>query len=420
MNIALVSAEIHKHGGVPLCMAYLLEHLRHHHTITVFSNQLADVDTAGLRFYRIPLPSHPNFLRPLLFAIGFNILFIWLRLSRRARFDIVHTEGSNLALLPDEGLTANVVTSHFCQRKELDALRQGLIALPTRTWGQKCRALDYHLNRRLGCFLERLTFGRKSSRLRTVVSHRMKEDFLHYYGSSAEAIVVIPNGVDTEEFHPRLRAECRDKIRQLCGLSGDDFLLFFTGGDWGRKGLSYAIETLNYISDPCVKLLVVGKGDEGHYRHLAKEYGVESRVTFITRFVRQSHYYAASDVFLFPTLYEPFGLVILEAMAAGLPVITSAMAGAADYIENGVEGFLVDDVRDARKLASRVQTLFENEQLRQIIGERARRKAESMPWQSVTASYEAIYQAQARVHHPAATGGDVPGSRPSQGAVRGA
>lgn len=322
-----------------------------------------------------------------MFGLWFTMLFTWLRIFRGARFDIVHSAGEEGALV------ANVVTSHFCQRKELDALREGLITLPTQTWKQKLEALDYHLHRRLACFLEWSFFGRQSPRLRTVVSPRMKRDFQHYYESAAEAITVIPNGVDIEEFHPRKRTEYRGAIRQLHGFSEEDFILFFIGGDWERKGLRYAIESLAHIADPRVKLLVVGMGDEPHYRRLTEQHGVESRVKFVLRSVRPSPYYAASDVFLFPTLYEPFGLVILEAMATGLPVITSASAGAADYVEDGVEGFLVDDPRDVKQLASRIETLFKDARLRQAVGERARAKAESMSWQSITAAYEAAYRA---------------------------
>src|SRR5512137_858383 len=141
MRVALVAVEVHKHGGVPLCVAYLLEHLRTKHEITVFSNQLTDVDTAGIRHYRIPVPRQPRFLRPIVFTAYFTGLFALLKVFRGAQFDVVHSAGE------EGGFPANVITSHFCQRSELEALGTGSVKLPVATWGQKLRALDYMANR---------------------------------------------------------------------------------------------------------------------------------------------------------------------------------------------------------------------------------------------------------------------------------
>lgn len=399
MNIAMVAAEVHKHGGVPYVVAHLIEDLRPRHSLTVFSSQLQDIDTAGIKYYHVPMPSQPRFLRPLVFIAWFNALFTWHRLFRGVHYDIVHTQGEEGAF------AANVVTSHFCQAKELEALHQGLVPLPMGTWEQKLRALDYYLNRRVAQFLEWWVFGRDNPRLRTVVSDRMKQDFVHYYGAPAEAIVPIPNGVDIQQFNPRLRAEYRPKIRREHGLSEEDFLLFFIGGDWERKGVPQAIETLAYLPDPRIKLLVVGMGDADHYRRLAERYGVAARVTFVTRFVRQAQYYAASDVFLFPTQYEPFGLVVLEAMATGIPVVTSAIAGVSDYLQDGVDAFLVDDARDAHLLASKVEMLYRDRALYEKMSVQGRAKAESMSWEAITQQYEQAYRELLGRQALAATGG---------------
>ncbi len=386
MNIALVAAEVHKHGGVPLCVAYLLDHLRARHSVTVYTSQLQDVDLTGIRYYHIPMPSQPRFLRPLVFIAWFNTLFSWQRLVQGVQYHIVHTAGEEGAF------AANVITSHFCQRKELDAISRGEVRLPTESWEQKLRWMDYQLNRRIAALLEWWAFGRDNPRLRTVVSHRMKDDFIHYYGRPAEAIVPIPNGVDTEEFHPRLKAEHRSRIRREVGLSEQDFVLFFIGGDWERKGVPQAIQSLAYLPDPAIKLLIVGMGDAEHYRRMAERLGVANRVTFITKFVRQAHYYAASDIFLFPTQYEPFGLVILEAMATGIPVVTSAIAGASAYLQNGVDAYLVEDARDAHALAARVEELYRDPALYQAMCDQGRAKAEKMSWEAITQQYEQAYE----------------------------
>ena len=92
-------------------------------------------------------------------------------------------------------------------------------------------------------------------------------------------------------------------------------------------------------------------------------------------------YFSSADIFVFPTLYEPFGLVILEAMASGLPVVTSKLAGAAELIENGKDGLLLDDPKNPKEIAEKVNYLIENERIRRAMGRNARKKAEKHPWE---------------------------------------
>jgi UDP-glucose:(heptosyl)LPS alpha-1,3-glucosyltransferase len=165
----------------------------------------------------------------------------------------------------------------------------------------------------------------------------------------------------------------------------------FAGGDWERKGVRYIIEALPLLSKRNVKLIIIGRGDEEYYGRLAELEQVRDRMFFVSHSSRLWEYYAASDVFVFPTIYEPFGLVITEAMASGLPVVTTRLAGAADFITDGVDGFLLDKPGDINELAAKIELLLSNAEFRKTMGERARETAEKLSWDQVTQKTLGVY-----------------------------
>jgi len=247
----------------------------------------------------------------------------------------------------------------------------------------KLRALDYGLYRRLLALLEGLTFGRRRPRVCIVVSERMKEDFIRHYGEAAEDVIVVPNGIDCQRFNPANRVLYRHKVRQGYDIPPEAPVLLFAGGDWERKGVRCIIEALSLLPQRDVRLLVVGDGDVETYRCLARDRQVEGRVTFVPRTRDIYQYYAACDVFVSPTLYEPFGLTVVEAMASALPVITSRLAGAADYIVDGVSGLLLDTPENPEEMASKTALLLSDRELRETMGKRAREVAETLSWDEV-------------------------------------
>jgi len=328
---------------------------------------------------------HPKFLAYISFLVSSTIILAVLSLFRKRDFDIIH--GYVCAFSTD------VITFHFCEREDLRLEAANIIEIPRKSALQKLKALDHRIYRRLAAFVEGLIFGRKSLKARIVVSQRLKKDFVRHYGNAAESIIVIPNGVDLEMFNPANRPLFYgvSRIRRKHGISRSDLVLMFAGGDWERKGVVYIIEALSLIPRPDVKLLIVGSGDEKFYGQLAELKQVRERVTFISHSNNLWEYYAASDVFVFPTIYEPFGLVIAEAMASGLPVISSRVAGAADLIIDEVNGILLRDPSDVNDLAAKIELLLSNAELRKTMGERARETAEKLSWDRVAQKTLAVY-----------------------------
>ena len=159
-------------------------------------------------------------------------------------------------------------------------------------------------------------------------------------------------------------------MRRQHGIPDSAFVLLFVGSGFERKGLRYLIEAAEMLDAP-VTLLVVGKGPAEKYRRMIKK----QRVIFCGPRKEIERYYAAADVFVFPTVYEPFGNVHLEALASGLPVITTRQSGAADILEDGKNGFVVQGPEDAGAISRRIRALMDSGLLVSM-GREARKLAE--------------------------------------------
>jgi UDP-glucose:(heptosyl)LPS alpha-1,3-glucosyltransferase len=182
-----------------------------------------------------------------------------------------------------------------------------------------------------------------SSRLRAVIciSEMVKRNVMQHYGVEDERLHVIYGSIDCNRFHPGLRDEYRSNVRKLHGIPDRAPVALFVGSGFERKGVAAFLATVARV-DGLFGLVVGHDKHIARHRAAANRLGLAGRVIFTGGVGDVRPCYAASDVFLMPTLYEPFGLVFGEAMACGLPVITSPQAGAADWIEHGVNGFVVD------------------------------------------------------------------------------
>jgi len=231
--------------------------------------------------------------------------------------------------------------------------------------------------------LERFIF--KYRRFKTVIaiSEMVKRNIMDNYGVPPSLIRVVYNGVDIERFNPQNRDRFRDEIRGIYGIGGREFVILFVGSDFKRKGLRYLIEAIESMDSP-VRLMVVGRGS---YKGRAGD----DRVIFCGPKGDVHKYYAASDIFVFPSIYEPFGNVHLEALASGLPVITTRQTGASEIIEDGRQGFIIDNPQDTETLAKKISLLIEPERRREM-GIEARRLAERFSIESHVEEVMRLYQ----------------------------
>ncbi|MBA2433451.1 MAG: glycosyltransferase family 4 protein [Chthoniobacterales bacterium] len=173
-------------------------------------------------------------------------------------------------------------------------------------------------------------------------SHMVQTEITATYDYPAARIDVVPNGVPVEQF--RVSAEVRERTRLKLGLPGSEIVALFVGSGWERKGLRFAVDAIAHAAVPHLRLLVAGRGSPARYRGDAVQFlGVASELPAL---------YAAADIFLLPTIYDPFSNACLEALAAGLPVITTRANGFAEIVEEGVHGSVIETPGDMAAIAS--------------------------------------------------------------------
>lgn len=227
--------------------------------------------------------------------------------------------------------------SSGCYQTHLDAMSGFLGAASTRT----TRLLPKD---RVALAIEKRTFHPGAYRRVITNSAMVKRDVVLRYGVPEAAVEVIHNGVDLDRFHPRHRTGKGMEIRREAGFSADHIVFLFLGSGFPRKGLDLLLEAFPAVHRQCpqARLLIVGN-DSGHaaYEAHARKLGIANVVRFLGGRSDVEACYGASDVYVLPTRYDPFANATVEALATGLPVITTDSNGGSELIEPEVQGSVV-------------------------------------------------------------------------------
>ena len=232
---------------------------------------------------------------------------------------------------------------------------------------------------------DRVRYRGRAHRAVVCLSEADAADLRATYGPVRPRVVVIPNGVDLERFRPPTPDE-RQAARTELGLGTEERVAVFVGHEFSRKGLSFAIRGLQVA--PSVLLLIIGGNDDiiAEANAEAQELGVGDRVLFLGPRDRLTPFLAASDFFVLPSAYEANALVVLEALASGLPVIATPVGFAPEIVVDGENGCLVE--RDGRLVGERMEQLanLDDGELAEW-SRRARATAERYGWRGVAQHY---------------------------------
>jgi UDP-glucose:(heptosyl)LPS alpha-1,3-glucosyltransferase len=224
------------------------------------------------------------------------------------------------------------------------------------------------------------------------ISDMVKQDIIHWYRISEDQIDVIYNGVDIERFHPRNR-QYREEIRKRYGMR-DEFVILFVSNNFRMKGLDYLIKALGKIKKedhPPFKLLILGRDQKESYLRLAKKIGISKELIFAGSTEEPEKYYGAADLLVHPTFYDACSLTVLEALASGLPVITTSSNGASGLINLRELGFVITDPRDDKILAQQI-TFFSDPKVREKALIAARSLAEHYSFEKNWSRMRDIFQ----------------------------
>jgi UDP-glucose:(heptosyl)LPS alpha-1,3-glucosyltransferase len=196
----------------------------------------------------------------------------------------------------------------------------------------------------------------------------VKRDVMARYGMSAETITVIPNGVDLERFHPRHRPEAGAALRRQCGFEPRHVVVLFLGTGYYRKGLDRVLAVFPELlrERPEARLLVVGyDSDLRQWQNQVRRRGLAAQVCFLGGRRDPEACYRASDLYVLPTRYDPFANATLEALATGLPVLTTCTNGGSEAIVAGIHGAVLPDTDVSQPLLHALVQWTEPARLRQ-------------------------------------------------------
>jgi len=380
VKIAFVRKAYSPYGGAERYLGQLLERLSQQgHEIHVFAHrweyekEAVKGERTRILFHRVPMVSAPSFLEALSFA------FFSKRLLQRENFDIIHS--FERTLYQDIYRAGDGCHREWLvQRRKMDP------------WLKRLFHPLNPLHRSL-LFLEKRLF--QSPQLRKIIanSQRGKEEIIRHYGIPAEKIEVIHNGVDLQTFHPRNIALYRKPFREELGIQAQALVILFLGSGFRRKGLAPLLNAFCQVKKeiPGVFLIVVGKDRTEEYNKRARRMGAGREVLFLGPSKRAPELYAASDLFALPTFYDPFSNACLEAMATGIPVLTTLTNGVAELIEDQKNGFLIPDPTYVDEIAGKIKTFFYNRN-RTSMGEKARESCSHLDMDSVLNRLIAIYE----------------------------
>ena len=178
-------------------------------------------------------------------------------------------------------------------------------------------------------------------------------EVIDLYSYPADRIDLVRNGVPLERF--RFDPKLREKFRADLNLHEDQIALLFVGSGWERKGLLFAIEAMALCKNRKLRLLVAGRGDAKRYKTTHLRFWREDPVRFLGEVADPVSLYVAADMFILPTVYDPFSNACLEALASSLPVITTRSNGFSEIVEDGIHGSIIDNPANLIGLRDAIQ-----------------------------------------------------------------
>lgn len=381
MKIVIANKRINKLGGIERYLVELINNLNILDKDIKFDIYASDIDELNFKginkklinFNYIDIKNRIDTFRPFIFC---------LKSTRRIRKNqdkyIVHAHGTST-------LNADIVTAHSCHKswfmysvKEVKDIKSKLKKI--------LNPLHY-----LVMLIEKLQYSSKSLKKVIAISEVIKRELIENYKLDESIIEVVYNGTNIDEFNPKNIELYKDDIRKKHLIKEGDLVLLFVAAEFKRKGLRVILDAMIKL-DENIKLLVVGGDKKGDFEALIKKYGLDKRVIFVGRTKEVYKYYAASDIFVFPTKYEAFGQVITEAAATGIPVITSKLSGAAELFKHNVDAVLLDNPNDSNELKKKLDYLIQDKKLREEIGISGRKTIESYTWERTSKEMLKIYK----------------------------
>ena len=320
-------------------------------------------------FHKVPIISFPKFLTTISFAWFAN------RKIAKMNFDLIHTH--------DRIFHADIFTMH---------------GVPHRFWVKEVRRKGMSLFDYTTIRIEESLINHGKCRMFLPVSSIAKNKFVQEFDVDPEKVQVVHPGVDIDRFDKLDRKSCRREIRRQFEIDETDMVVLFVSMNFELKGLDNLIAAMAMTKSKHMskklKLLVVGKGNEKKYGRLAQKLEIKDDVIFAGVWKDNiEQIYLASDIFAMPSGFDTFGMVVLEAMSASLPVIISDNVGAVDLIKDDINGFVVEK-EDIDSISFKIEFML-NEKNRENMAKEAYKTATNNTWDIMADKVLKIYDEMA-------------------------
>jgi len=352
------------------------------HQVHLYTNSCPELPHPSVVFHKVPMLMSRPFRKsqnPWVKAMQVWSFAWFSRMAvSRQKFDIVHVHGDSLA-------KADVRSAHSCHKAwiKYELSRDSSVG----------NVLKKRLNplHSIVLLIEYYNYSLKGVSKILSDSGSVKQQIVETYHINEDRIDVVPTGVDCKEFVVPNDFDIFH-FRQRHDIPNEAEVMTFIGWEFGRKGLSTLLEAMSKLPSDLNHLLVVGGDNEKPFIKQANNLGIAYRVHFVGAQADFRPYLWGSDIFVLPTRYDPCPLVVWEAMAAGLPVIVSKCAGNSEWLEDGVEGYLLDNPFDAMELACAISRIFCDTKVLSKMGETAQQKAKAVDWDRVVEMTLKVYE----------------------------
>jgi len=381
LRLAVVSPFVDRRHGTERALAELLERLArdeyceiHLYAQRVEGLALAQPgvtqvqDSGAIIWHKVPSIPGPHLLQFLAWLFLNSLSRLWDWWIHGLRFDLVLSPGINC-------VDADVVIVHalfhrlqeLANEEDLDAARPSLLRwLHRRAYYAFLAGLERRIYTN-----PKLSLGAASQHTAALLGDYFRRQDVH----------VIPNGVDTAQFSPSARRALRAHARQRRNFRESDFVLLLVGNDWRVKGVETILRAMSALRDLPIFVIVAGDDSPDFFRETARSRGVLEHCRFELPREDVLDFYAAADLYVSPSREDSFGLPVAEAMACGLPAITSIFAGVSSLLRDGVDSFILRDPHDAKTLATMIRTLYQEAEWRSRMGQAAAKASLEWTWE---------------------------------------
>ena len=371
MKIAVIRQKFVNYGGAEQFVSGYTRYLAEMgHEVHIFANQWTPSHHPNVKIHSVRAFTRNSFLRVLSFA--------WFALQAISfkSYDIVQ---SHERIWHQDIYRAG----DGCHREWLER-RSSYLPFFKRFF------LKFNLFHQLILRLEKRIFEKGECKKIIAISEMVKRNILKHYRLPEDRVKVVYNGVQLDRFDPSNKKYFYDEVRQQLRISDQEVMILFVGSGFERKGLEYLIKSIQYVKEKNWRLVLVGKGNWGKYLKFTTKKKQE-KITCLEPIDEIEKLYAAADFFILPSIYEPFGNANLEALASGLPVITSQNTGASEIITPKKEGIILEDPSNSKSIAEAIDYLMDPKNREPMVSA-ARSLAEKFTQQRNASEMLKIYQ----------------------------